>query len=251
MDNNVESDSQINNNIPTSTVNGVKKWQINTLISLIIILIIILGFILYFLAFKKAPSSNIVTPRTSTTNTNPKVNTTVNPYKNWLTYTNNTYGYSFKYPGTWVVNSSTNTITVTSPNGYKFQYTEISSPFASGGAQIVGKSSSIKINNTNFYKYYLNTQTKGCSTQMGFQYEIVPNSCVNSFSEIEIGTTIPTSVKDQNGIVFNSINAPTFINMNNHFIFIDFILPNTTVINSSSFLIMDQNLNLILKSIKF
>ncbi len=249
MDNNIDNNPQTNNNIPASTANGVKKWQINTLIALIIILIIILGFILYLLTFKKTPSSNIVTSKTSVTNNKPNIIT--NPYKGWLTYTNSIYGYSFKYPNTWIVNSKTNTIIVTSPNGYKFQYTEISSPFASEGAQIVEKSSYININNTNFYKYYLNTQTNGCTTQMGFRYEIIPNTCVNSFSEIEIGTTIPTSVKDQNGTIFNSINAPTFININNHFIFIKFILPNITTINSSSFLIMNQNLNLILKSIKF
>jgi hypothetical protein len=249
MDNNIENNPQTNNTVIPS--GGIKKWQINSLLALIIILIIILGFILYLLAFKKTPSSNTTSSKTSVTNNKPKVNATTNPYKGWLTYTNNTYGYSFKYPPSWIVNSNNSTITVTSPNGYKFQYSEISSPFASGGAQIVGKSSSIKIDNAHFYKYYLNTQTKGCSTQIGFQYEIIPNACVNSFSEIELGTTIPTSVKDQNGKVFNNINAPTFINSNNHFIFINFILPNATTINSSSFSIMNQNLNLTLKSIKF
>jgi hypothetical protein len=235
----------------TDNTGGIKRWQVDTMLILLLLLLITLGLIFYIIAFKKSSTSTVTLK-----NTTPKTNAVVNPYKGWLTYTNPTYGYSFKYPSSWVISSNTqnntDVITATSPNGYKFQYSEISTlTFASGGEQIIAKNSIININSTSYYKYYINSKTLGCETQMGFQYEVVNNTCITSFSNIEIGGALPSSIKDQSGTTFKSIVSPATINIGNHTIFISFILPNISLVSNFPSSTINQTLNLILKSIIF
>ncbi|MHB8443307.1 MAG: hypothetical protein ACYDAS_02985 [Patescibacteria group bacterium] len=251
--NNIETPNLQSTN--TDNTGGIKRWQVNTIIILGLLLLITLGLIFYVIAFKKSPSNNLVSLKT--TSTTKKVN---NPYKDWLTYTNPTYGYSFKYPPSWIISSNTqnntDVITATSPNGYKFEWSEVTGPFGAGSTLIVADSSIINIHNTNYYKYYINPSTSGCGIQMPVSYFIVPNTCLTSFSEIDIGTTPPTSAIDKSGTAINTTGVP-FININNNDIFIKLILPKTLPISDashsslSSFEIVNNNLNLILKSIKF
>lgn len=122
MDNNIGNNLQTNNNsVSPMNANGIKKWQINSLLVLILALVIILGFILYFIVFKKASSKSTTTIKTSSVNiksgvnTTPKVSATADPYKGWLTYTNSTF--SIEYPPSWTVrNDTANNIVSFIPN---------------------------------------------------------------------------------------------------------------------------------------
>ena len=99
LDNNLEVPSIQNSN--SDHISGIKRWQVNTMIILGLLLLITLGLIFYVIAFKKPSNNNLVSLKT--TSTTKKV---ANPYKGWLTYTNSTYGYSFKYPPSWKLYTS-------------------------------------------------------------------------------------------------------------------------------------------------
>jgi hypothetical protein len=90
-----------------------KKGQNKILIPLAIILVLIfIGLITYIIyTFQKpahtnykSTTSNSTSVSTSTTNTSTSNNTstistiTADPFEDWLTYTNPTFGYSFRYP---------------------------------------------------------------------------------------------------------------------------------------------------------
>ncbi len=121
-------------------------------------------------------------------------------------------------------------------------------PTTAGGEQIVAKYSTIDINSNNYYKYYQNTQTQGCSAQLEFKYLVVPSTCATYFSSIEIGTSPPSLITDKSGISYHMVISPTPIK---NISIIDFILPTPSLVSSFSTTTMNQTLNLILKSIKF
>ncbi|MCL4393189.1 hypothetical protein M1145_03570 [Patescibacteria group bacterium] len=100
------------------------------IVTLLIVIILLLLFLLLYLFFavNKTKHHNNITTKQSVSIQKPKANTptsktTINPYSGWKTYTNSTYGYSFKYPANWIINTSTpyataspNTSTVTLSN---------------------------------------------------------------------------------------------------------------------------------------
>ncbi|MHB8362742.1 MAG: hypothetical protein ACYDBX_03930 [Patescibacteria group bacterium] len=247
--NNIETPNVQGTN--TSNTGGIKKWQVNTIIILGLLLLVTLGLLFYVIAFKK-PSNNAFASLKITTK---KTNTVVNPYKGWLTYTNPTYGYSFKYPPSWKLNTQKYQVTATSPSGYKFEYAETSGPVGGPGVSILAKSSVININNTKYYKYYINQSIQGCGYQMPTYLFVVPNGCVTSFSVIDVGQNVPSTTTDKTGKTFNGGGGLIYLNKNT--IAIIFTLPKTLPISdaspssSSPFEIVNNNLNLILKSIKF
>ena len=94
MDNNIQS-------IPEENIVKSNSKGLHLIIVLLsIIIVVLIGIFIYlFLSPHKseAPSSTIkpVSHKTS-----------LNPYQGWLIYTNPTYGYSFKYPSSWSINTS-------------------------------------------------------------------------------------------------------------------------------------------------
>jgi hypothetical protein len=94
----------------------VRPWL---LIVLIIIILVGGGYFAWYYLMgpgKAAPSTTSTTnPTTSTTNST--VSTA-----DWKTYTNMTYGYSFKYPSDWTINANNSReITLNSPQSIKDQ----------------------------------------------------------------------------------------------------------------------------------
>jgi len=81
-----------------------------------IVLIIALGYLVWFYCVKKDETANTVP--TATTNTNVNSNTNSAATADWKTYTNSTYGFSFKYPKDWKLDDdkSDNTISLFDTN---------------------------------------------------------------------------------------------------------------------------------------
>ena len=98
MDNNVQS-------IPEEKIVKSSSKGLHLIIALLVVIIVVLiGIFIYlFLSPNKseAPSST-----TKIVPVSHKTSSTLNSYQGWKTYTNPTYGYSFKYPSSWSINTS-------------------------------------------------------------------------------------------------------------------------------------------------
>lgn len=73
-------------------------------VTLLVVLVVVLAVVLVYFTFLKKSGEVAVSPTLTTTPT-----VTVNPTANWKTYTNNQYGYEFKYPSNYSVSTTGST----------------------------------------------------------------------------------------------------------------------------------------------
>ncbi len=263
MDNDINSNLQTNN---TPVHQGVYKWQINILILLIIILIIILASMLYFTISKK-PHNNKVSSVSHSTTKKTVTNSSSNPYKGWLTYSNPTYGYSLKYPANWKLTNvplSNNSLVKAnfsiniSNNGYKLIISSMPSAnngFGVGGNPeiITSKVSQLQAKNQTFYKYYSNgTNLYNCSPNPSSL--VYSNLCIQQFNYISIGNKYSLSPYSIDNQSLNISPISQFFTVNSNTYQINFNSPqeiNLRDINNTPYSYYNKTLNLILKSMVF
>ncbi|MHB8362741.1 MAG: hypothetical protein ACYDBX_03925 [Patescibacteria group bacterium] len=207
MEDNTSNNTETPNVQSTNTSNtgGIKKWQVNTIIILGLLLLITLGLIFYVLAFKKPSNNTVASLKTATK----KTNTVVNPYKGWLTYTNPTYGYSFKYPSNWNINTTyalhpqqpapgfaTNESMITlksllgNTNSVTFIYNGgIDFSLQPGG--YLSRTQKINVLNRTYYVSYINAG-QNCTITPTRDISQLPLSCSKEFNQIFISNNLPT-----------------------------------------------------------
>jgi hypothetical protein len=108
------SNTDLNPNLnPDYSNNKAKNNTLTRVIIIIIIVIFIIVIIYLLLSLEKSKNSNTIS---NNINSNSKSITKNNPYSGWITYTNSTFGYSFKYPPAWKIYTSNYP---NNPNGSK------------------------------------------------------------------------------------------------------------------------------------
>lgn len=76
---------------------------------MIVALIGVIGYMMvYYNHYKTTTTTTTTTSATKPTTSTIKTTTSPNPYADWKTYTNSTYGLSFKYPSRWSVYAQPN-----------------------------------------------------------------------------------------------------------------------------------------------
>lgn len=226
-----------NNQELSSNKKHSSKWQLNVIIILFIVIIIILLLIVYMVNLRSVTSNS----KTSANNgiikksTNKIAKTTSNKYAGWLTYTNPTYGYSFKYPSNWVINSSraipqtannasaspnTSTVTLTY-DGYVFNFQYYITGIG-GTSAIVSKVEQIVIDSHNYDLVYFSNlnfnNCQGAPVPGSANYSNnIPSSCKQYVSAI--------GVSNINNVTANGSESQTFMQINNNTSLIDLKLP--------------------------
>jgi hypothetical protein len=234
---NIETPNVQNTNI--SNTGGIKRWQVNTIIILGLLLLVTLGLLFYVIAFKK-PSNNAFASLKITTK---KTNTVVNPYKGWKTYTNPTYGYSFKYPTNWTINTSQaipktannapaspNTSTVTLAfNGYTFTFSYYITGIG-GSVGLLSKIEPITIDNHNYdLVFHANTEISSCHLLGGSPGSInadpnnQPTACKEYTNTINV-----ENIK----YVLTGYYSDIFMQINNEASLIELMLPHSILTNT-------------------
>ncbi|MCL4393077.1 hypothetical protein M1145_02965 [Patescibacteria group bacterium] len=224
VDNNLETPNIQNTN--SDNTSGIKSWQINTIIILGLLLLITLGLIFYVIAFKKSSNNNLVSLKT--TSTTKKAVTVANPYKGWLTYTNSTYRYSFKYPSSWklytsnypnivfgsntTANSQTSAeVELLNTDGAHIIFTYNLTGLG-GGNQLVSKIEKFNMNNTQYDLVFLASNSQSSCPQIygkasfTFPSSLLPRSCIQNTNKVVLVSSNQTkSIQNINGNYYVSI----------------------------------------------
>lgn len=92
----------------TSYANNKLKSNTITIALIIVIIILVIVILVYlFLSLEKPKTPNNINSSTKSVTKNSAPSTTANnPYSGWITYTNSTFDYSFKYPPGWKIYTS-------------------------------------------------------------------------------------------------------------------------------------------------
>lgn len=224
---------------------------------ILLVVLIVLGLIggAYLLGAKNSQQQMVKTPHYSSMSpTSIPTTQSANQDMGWLSYTNKTYKYSFKYPSSWTLDASNaepkttasnlmtsaSFVTLTTPEGYQLKFSY--NLYGVGGSGIsFNKYTNITIDGESFTKAYLNN----CYGPDGPQSNVtpVPTTCQNIFNEI-------TYVPNAN---FTDKLAGTLFDINNKTASLTFSLGNNTQgisLDNPAFQKVDITLDQVINSFK-
>ena len=236
----------------------MQKGQTQVLILAGIVILLALAGGIFFLGRLTAPKTQtpVVTsspqPSDLSTEASAKVE---NPTTNWKTYTNSTYGYSFKYPEDWSLDTSkvepaTYNNAIASPNtssviltkdGYEFSFSYYLEGVG-GVCSIAAKVEEVDISGSKFLKKYVNTKSNPLCFPEGAGGEGYKpkQECYDHFNVIWINS-FPDTYSC----------ASSFVHINGKNSEISFSLPKLIKVGDKEFSLYEEAFNQILSTFRF